>query len=319
MANLSTLLQNKQTIAQISETNIDQGQIFVMYAGTYQTNFRCEFCWYAPSDGVAHVEVWGAQGSASKMCCCGAGLPGNPGAYSKRTVDITEGQRISGQVGQSCGNSDQICFRGCSESSGVRICAAECTCMCAQGGRAGTSGCVDGTPIYCCFEALGHCVSQVGSAGCGIVCNYGSGYFLPTAYGGSVNCNGEFSCIEFTHCNPACWCFHKQHVRTSANVYSTCPSTIVATADPGATRGGHYVNSFFQGVAGTSASPTNGSFYDYCWAGNRYCGCYEAQGCIYMVPPGIPAPGVTPCSNVRDHGLRGGQGTVKIRFVANPE
>ena len=322
MANLSTLLQNKQTIAQISETNLDQGQIFVMHSGTEQVDgFRCFFCWYAPSNGVAHIEVWGASGSASEVCCCGLGIPGNPGAYAKKTVTMSSGQRISGQTGKSCGNASQICFRGCSTATCVAICAAECTCMCAQGGRSGTSLCVDGSSIYCCFGSTGHCISQVGSTGCGIVCNFGSGFFIPQAYGGDINCDGQFSCLELTHCNPSCWCFNKQHVKTSANIYGTCPATITATADPQTpnNRGGFYVNSFFQGISGAAASPTYGSQYNYCWSSSSYCGCYEAQGCNVMIPVGIPAVGSSPCSNVRDHGLRGGEGGVKIRFVADPE
>jgi hypothetical protein len=36
-----------------------------------------------------------------------------------------------------------------------------------------------------------------------------------------------------------------------------------------------------------------------------------------MLPAGVPAPGSTPCSSVRDHGLRGGHGAVKIRFISS--
>lgn len=317
MANLSTLLQNKQTIAQISETNLDQGQVFVFYAGRQDNNFRCELCWSAPSDGVAYIEIWGASGSSARLCCCGIGVPGNPGAYAKKTMTFTAGQRISGNVGLSCGNSSQICFRGCSCWTGLNLCGAECTCMCAEGGLGGRSLQVDGNGSpYCCAVAAGLFGTNVGNAGCGIICNYGSGFFLPSAYGGDVNCSGQFSCLEVGHCNASCWCCHKQHIRTSAGVYSSCPSTIVATGDNAISLTGMYVDSFFQGVSGTSASPTFGSHYRYCWNSGQYCGCYEAQGCSNMIPVGIPAPGATGCANVRDHGLRGGHGGVKIRFVS---
>lgn len=91
MASLSSLIQTKSAIAQISEENLDKGQVFVFAHGTYTQNFRCQFCWIAPSNGTATIEIWGAGGSASRMCCCGIGIPGNPGAYAKKTVAITSG------------------------------------------------------------------------------------------------------------------------------------------------------------------------------------------------------------------------------------
>jgi hypothetical protein len=314
MASLSSLLQTKQALAQIDEENLDQGQIWVYSPGSHFTNFRCNFCWLSPGNGTAVIEIWGASGSAARVCCCGFGVGGNPGAYAKKTVNVLTGSRISGNVGVSCGNADALNFRGCSCWTGVCICAGETLCMCAEGGRGGTSYQNDGSSIYCCFIANGFCGTSTGT-GCGVICNVGSGFFIPSAYNGDINCQGQFSCIVFGHCNASCWCLHTQYVKTSANIFGQCPSTISATHDSDYSRGGFAVGSFFQNLAGTSASPVYGGHYRYCWANTNYCGCYEAQGCQISLPPGIPAPGSTPCSSVRDHGLRGGHGSIKIRFI----
>lgn len=315
MASLSSLIQTKSAIAQISEENLDKGQVFVFAHGTYTQNFRCQFCWIAPSNGTATIEIWGAGGSASRMCCCGIGIPGNPGAYAKKTVAITSGQCVYGNTGMSCGNASQLCFRGCSCNTG--ICIQNDSCMCAQGGRGGMTPCVNSSgSIFCCFGSTGHCITSTGT-GCGIVCNYGSGFLIPQAYGGDINCQGQFSCIVLGHCNPTCWCCHTGYVRTSANIYGTCPATIQVNHDASYNRGGFGRASFFQGLAGASASPTHGNFYDYCWSSGSYCGCYETSGCVNEVPVGVPAPGSTPCSSVRDHGLRGGHGAVRISFISS--
>lgn len=317
MASLSNLLQTKQALAQIDEENLDTGQIFVFYPGRFNGNFRCNFCWNAPGNGTAVIEVWGASGSASMMCCCGFGLPGNPGAYARKTITVSTGDRVFGNTGISCGNASQINFRGCSCNTGITVCAGgTCSCICAEGGSAGCSLCVDGGSVYCCFGAQGFCTANTG-VGCGIICNFGSGYMTPLAYGGDVNCAGQFSCIEFRHCNPSCWCCHTQYIKTSANVFGECPTTIAVNHDTNQQSSGFAINGFFQGLAGASASPTMGSHYRYCYSSTNYCGCYEYQGCSVMVPTGVPAPGSTPCSSVRDHGLRGGHGSVKIRFISS--
>jgi hypothetical protein len=28
--------------------------------------------------------MWGAAGSGAEMCCCGGGIPGNPGGYARK-------------------------------------------------------------------------------------------------------------------------------------------------------------------------------------------------------------------------------------------
>jgi len=118
------------------EDNIQQGRIWVYTPSTFYTNFCTGFCWVAPGTGTAVIEIWGAGGSGARMCCCGGGLPGNAGAYSRRTISVCAGKTVCGGVGMSCGNADAICFRGCSDSTGLcwQGAAGANGCMCAQGG-----------------------------------------------------------------------------------------------------------------------------------------------------------------------------------------
>ena len=105
MASLTTLLQTKYDFSVGNETNLEKGRIYQYYPVTSRgTNFRCHVCFIAPSAGTAEIEVWGAGGSGAKMCCCGGGIPGNPGAYSKKTITMIEGCYICAIIGQSCGN-----------------------------------------------------------------------------------------------------------------------------------------------------------------------------------------------------------------------
>jgi len=314
MASLSSLLQTKQAVASVDEENLDSGQVYV-FSGAARSDFRCRFCWSAPSDGTAVIEIWGSSGSGGMMCCCGFGVPGNPGSYSKKTIEVAAGDCVSGFTGRSCGNASALCFRGCGQATCICTHTDE-SCMCAQGGRGGFTMCTTGQSVYCCYKANGFCATETGS-GCGIICNYGSGFWLPTAYGGDINCQGQFSCSNFGHCNPSCYNSHTQYIKTSAGLWSTCPSTIQVNADPVYNRGGFSNGSFFQSIAGLSTSPTHGQFYDRCYGSASYCGCYESQGCGMCVPVGVPAPSTTPCSSVRDHGLRGGRGAVRIQFIAS--
>ena len=120
MASLTTLLQTKYDFAVGNETNLEQGRIYQYYPGSMRgTNFRCHVCWVAPSAGTATIEIWGAGGSGAEMCCCGFGLNGNPGAYSKKTLTMAQGCFICGIVGMSCGNSDDLCHRGTSEPTQI--------------------------------------------------------------------------------------------------------------------------------------------------------------------------------------------------------
>lgn len=318
MATLSSLLKVRETLAQISETNLDQGRIFTFHPGTEFAGFRSNFCWIAPANGTAVIETWGASGSGGRMCCCGLGVPGNPGAYAKKTVQVNTSSFVSGSVGLACGNASSLCFRGCSQPTAITICTPTgCSCMCVQGGRGGVALCPNDQSIFCCFLTNGFCGTVQGSAGCGIICNFGAGFFLPTAYGGDTNCNGQFSCIQLGHCNSSCWCCHTIHGVTSAGIFGTCPATITASMDSQGSTTGFATSQYIQALAGLSKSPTAGGPYRYCYSSTQYCGCYEAQGCVPFHPTGIPGLSGTPCSSVRDSGTRGGMGTVRIRFTTS--
>jgi hypothetical protein len=74
---------------------------------------------------------------------------------------------------------------------------------------------------------------------------------------------------------------------------------------------------FKNALMGMSTTRSYVSDQDFCWDSGNYCGCREGTGCQPMVPPGIPAPGSSPCSSVRDSGQYGGHGAIKIRFKRN--
>jgi hypothetical protein len=156
MASLKNLTATKNNnFPQVTETNVESGQIYNFQANNFE-GLHAGICFHPCQSGTAIIEIWGAGGSGAKMCCCGFGTPGNPGAYSKKTVTLTCCGYITGSPGIACGN-DALCFRGCSDATGVTIYAngSNTGCMCAQGGRGGISYCSTGTNAYCCFVAGG--------------------------------------------------------------------------------------------------------------------------------------------------------------------
>jgi hypothetical protein len=91
---LSQLLRarNESIRPNLEETNLETGTIFMYSEGTtyspYASNQGSGFCWKPPTYGCAIIEAWGAGGSAGKVACCGYGLPGNSGAYSKKSICV---------------------------------------------------------------------------------------------------------------------------------------------------------------------------------------------------------------------------------------
>ena len=236
MANLSTLLNQRlgSAAANISEGNLEQGQISVYYPSREYSTFRCGFCWQSPGTGVAVVEIWGAGGSTPRMCCCGMGIPGNAGGYSKRTVEVTAGAHVCGYVGLSCGNAGDIYFRGCSEATCITVCTGStggtCYCMCAQGGSGGYQYCINDGSMMCCYGSAGFPHTPLVNGGCGIVCNY-TGSVYGCAFGGEVNCQGMFGCTHIRHCNVNCHCSHQTYTPIPAGIFSTCGVLLVTGAD----------------------------------------------------------------------------------------
>ena len=317
-----SLVQAKVPFLAFDEENLEQGRIWAYTHGNVRTKMCGCVCWIAPAAGTAIIEIWGAGGSGAKMCCCGGGIPGNPGAYSKKTIEVAQGCVISGCVGFSCGNADSLCFRGCSEPTG--LCYFSTTgngCMCAQGGRGGTSYCSTGTSLYCCFISGSFCGTGPFNNNCGIICNYGTGTAscCADAFGGDINRRGGFSRTSFFGCSPSCPCSTIYHVATPPGYFSDCGAEITFTteSDTGyANWTGIAIPNFIHALNVAGKQPGQGIDGAHrCWTGGRTCGCYDGQGCIPFVPPGFPGTPATPCGGHRDHGGRGGHGAIRIKFI----
>ncbi|SVA63296.1 uncharacterized protein METZ01_LOCUS116150 [marine metagenome] len=332
-SSLTALLQTKYDYPLANETNLETGQLFTFYpSNQYATNFWCHICWKPPANGVATIEVWGAAGSGAEMCCCGGGIPGNPGGYSKKVLPEFGASwadcYICAQIGLSCNNTDDLCYRGMSEPTQVCWLAGDSDgCICAQGGRGGTSFCSSSPAMFCCYLTADWCGTQGGGAGCGIICNYrddaGVTYsgadYCAFAYGGDVNCYGGFSCMYFKNCYPNCNCRQNPVIRIPPGMISEKGGQVQYAMDTDNER------SEWSGMGGIfgvmeplnmmTRNPTQGAPYNACWTGNSSCGCYQDQGAINFFPGGVPGQGPTPCDGVRDHAWRGGNGIMRIKFV----
>lgn len=334
MATLSSILQlksaNTETFAQTltadnffevsetKETNMLPGDVSV-YTNTLCNQGRT-INWQAPSAGTVVIEVWGASGSGSRMCCCGSSVPGNPGAYAKKTITVAAGNTITGVVGDSCGNASTLGYRGRSESSGVCWITADGNgCICAEGGFGGRSFCNAGTTsIACCALTLGYCGTIV-STGCGIICNFAGpdNIVSAQAYGGDKNCSGGISLACFFACSSASTGSFRFIPAISPGIFSTDTSYMNVQECAGNTVSNCYETGPTYILAVGSLGRVLGNNARLYEAANsaKWCGCYEQTGCEYFLPPGVPGSGGQPCASVRDSGLRGGSGAVRIRFI----
>ena len=337
MAVLSNILQGK-TSPFVTETNLEKGIVttFTQSGGLNEGGIQAtgNVCYNFPGAGTAVIEVWGAAGSSGKMCCCGAGIPGNPPAYARRTVTVDGATWIRGFVGGSCSN-DNLCFKGCSQASCITVCSpngtlsgptgnSTCFCICSQGGAGGMTFCNGSSQPFCCFRANGFCFTDYGSS-CGMVCNVR--FWNPRcAYGGDVNCNSgdpsdvthNHSKSEFYRCYPC---------RCTQNDYLGVPPGIIAeegaqltyarecySANTGGTGDGPGQIKLAIAGAGRLSSKI-GTTNMQCWNNNRTCGCYESNHCRAHIPPAIPGQGASTASSVRDYGTRGGGGIIRIKFI----
>jgi len=218
MASLKNLLGTKQdAFVSVEESNLEKGRIYVYTPGTNYSRLWCGFCFHPEVSGTATVEIWGAGGSGAEMCCCGFGLPGNAGAYVKKTISMAAGDYVCGYIGQSCGNSDALCFRGCSESTQVRFCIGGSeTCACSEGGKGGITFCSTNSSFYCCYRANGFCVTRTDNDNCGIICNQCSGSWCARGYCGDETKCGRISCVSAFGCYPSCICMFNHHIPTPA-------------------------------------------------------------------------------------------------------
>lgn len=303
-----------------AETNLIPGKVYVYGEGSQQSNLWCGFCWISPGTGTAKIEIWGAGGSSSRMCCCGFGLPGNAGAYSSRTISVVSGCYVCGCVGLSCNNASSLCFRGC--SAPTMLCwfgGGTNGCMCAQGGMGGYTFCSTSTAAFCCFSGNSFC-SCCMNPGCGIICNQFSGAWIACGYGGTVNCCGGFSCAMFSCCDDT----QSQNSCGRINYTPAAPNTFATSGGVGVSalecdntlsmatgQAGHPT---IGALTGLSRNPHISTLPSHCWVSTRSCGCYEMQGCQQWVPYGHGAPSIAICGESRDSGYRGGMGLVRITY-----
>ena len=325
MAKLSDLLSTREVTAY--QENLPKGKIYSVTgtSGMYACiRSDTQWCWNSPGCGVAVIEMWGASGSSGCVCCCGAGLPGNTGAYSKKTIAVNPCSVIFGRPGVACNGPGPCmgCCPSCSEASCLvwekarDLCGNTSGCICAQGGMGGRAQQQDGGSPYCCFYGLGFCGTLICNC-CGIICNVCNGGWCACGYGGDINKCGIYGKMEFRGGQQNCLCQFIQNLPYAPGVFS----------EDGGYMNFHWANDHGSeqwagsgmGAAGmmvnyNSKSPTGGHPWTNCWAANRFCTCYESQGCINYMPYGVPSTAGTPCTNVRDSGRRGGPGAIRVTY-----
>lgn len=332
MATLKELIERKINEIDTDELMLEKGQLWT-YAPTSSTGTTFHpdgaFCWCAPGTGRVIIDIWGAGGSSSGIRCCGAGLPGNPGAWSRKCICVVEGCMICGEIGRSCGNPETFCFKGCSEPT--QICwfgknpytgLATDGCMCAQGGRGGTTYCnPGGASIFRCFRDNGNfCATPYSNDTCGIVCNFGSGTgsCCAESYGGDINKRGGFSCAWFHTCYSNCPCSTTAYVAIPPGLFA-CDGAVVVhgfenNQDFSQWNGSGYHQFIFQ-LNALSRSPKRGNPVVSCWVSNKSCGCYQMQACVPFFPTGTGGTMPTPCGDHCNFGWRGGYGAVRINYI----
>lgn len=294
-----------------------------MFYYTYTTtdSGRCQFCWNSPGTGYAVVEIWGASGSGGMMCCCAAsGIPGNPGAYSKKIIPVCSGTYVCGWAGCAT-EANALCYPGRGNCSVACIFNSGANgTMIATAGFGGMQLCTTSTPQWCCFAICNFCRTNTG-AGCGIVCNIGgpNAAVQATASGGDLNINGGVSCTYFWTCFNCCTPGYEHTVAMSPGIWSTTSSPCVRfnrnTAPTNFGYCGAHNGAIDQSTAIRNFAGIIPQYYS-CWNGaHRDCSCYEFTGCWFNAA-GIPGISGVPCAGVRSMGVRGGHGAVKITFYS---
>lgn len=339
MASLTNILQNKTgtvlpsrrvepTDVFDSETNLFDYEIYSYTNQLYNEQPMC-VDWVAPADGVAIIDIWGASGSGGRMCCCGGGIPGNPGAFARKTVNVLAGDTITGLIGHSCGNAADLCTRGeRAESSGVCYVTSAgdgINCICAEGGFNGFATCTTGVGLFCCLGALrAYCgsVPTGWTENCGIICNYAGPFAAveAAAYGGDINCTGGISKTCFGDVNPILNCQVHHQIAVSPGIITGATSYVningtceLITSLPAASD----LSNYFVAIGNMGRTLGYPPKKSACWSSTRECGCYEFVGCVYYLPPGFPGTSGVVCADVRSSGARGGSGAVKIKFLGS--
>ena len=115
-----------------------------------------------------------------------------------------------------------------------------------------------------------------------------------------------------------CKCQFQQHVATPAGLFAENGALITfqkeSDGTPMSQWSGNQLFQFYAALNLATKSPYQGNPLSYCWRSDRSCGCYEMQGCNNYLPVGTGGIGPNPCPEVRDHGIRGGFGGIRIKF-----
>ena len=327
MASLNSILTAKAANVEssVEETNMEKGRIFYWTPGqVYNTTGR-DFCWIAPGSGTIEIEIWGASGTSAAQCCCAYGMGGNPGGYGKKCLTVAANDTVCGRMGRSCeASSSWLCVAGVSEPT--------CICwvvsgtgdgtVCAGGGQGGYAYCSgSGNSIYCCFVARGHPYTQYGSTGCGVICNYCASQ-VPTVTGADVTYTPQPTKVHFFHCNSCCHCSHYQCIAMSPGLGSKEGGYLiynVSHCNYSKNRpAGGSLSGMMTALESFNRKPVGGGRRGHCWQSQMLCSCYnEEYSCWVWLPHGVPGGGSMPCEGVRDYGIRGGHGAVRITYKAS--
>lgn len=350
MTSLATLLRQRASSSNLGSEKTTTGVVYyksashpaLTYAGIDTLVTPCctiwghnEYCWKSPGSGKVVVEVWGSGGMSGRMCCCASPqLPGNPGAYVKKTINVNSNSYVCGKLGASPAacvlNGGALCTYGSrSYASCLTLCHVDgCSCLCAQGGCSGVIYCmttVNSCAVAACFAAGQFDITYVNDCWCSIICNNKSGAgsnVHAIAYGGDVNVNGGISSMFLRCWNDACYFTGRVENRmalpagyftSDAPFYlnylqnTDCTLTLThCSAMSGRMAMMHALSS----VTGQMVFPQT------CWSGAVDCTCYENNG-VTPIPAGFPAPTGTVTGNVRTTGHVGGHGAVKITYLAS--
>lgn len=325
MASLRTLLNKRSTQTDVP---FQDGEVttFIPWKMTAQS-----YCWKSPGTGVAVIEVWGAGGGGAGGQCCGGGIPGNSGAYSRAVVNVNSSGFVCGTVGGSpTAASSCIGCRGCCSFACIAPLGSLTRVMRSEGGHGGFWMCQTGQGHYTCFIVNGWCGSNpFGYAGgCGFICNLGvttlgqGTITVACACGGDVNVPGGFSITDMNTCNTpesvSASIFYHSY---PAGLRSCQPGRVrVCYCDTSAgkfTRGEAAFELAYTSLDGMAVSTRAWAF---CCSQYIDCGCYPPGQC--NTTNGVTGAGYGSIAGLSGGetnptcGSRGGPGLVKITFIS---
>lgn len=318
MANLDVLLtQRQQRNRSVQDTKRNGMEWFFTHTNVTgnQVGTPCYYCWISPGTGRAVIELWGASGSGSLMCCCsGGGLPGNPGGYTKINVSVTASSYVCGWVGCSP-HGGCLCYPGQSGCSVACLFNTGCNnVLRSMGGFGGYTNCSTSTAHYCCLVAAGFNHTLISNF-CGIVCNSGgpNGAVGACACGGDLNITGGISCTRMWDCCQYHKCNMESIVSVSAGIFSACCNTcfnFFRSEYPGY----GIANAGWAEMENAMSTLNRQMPYNHnCYSSMQPCGCYEHDGC-FLMPVGVPGQTGQPCPGVRSSGQKGGHGGIRVTF-----